>query len=34
MRLSFNADELAFQKEVRDWIAANSATRGGGGEPA
>ena len=23
MRLSFNADELAFQKEVRDWIAAN-----------
>jgi alkylation response protein AidB-like acyl-CoA dehydrogenase len=23
MRLSFNADELAFQKEVRDWITAN-----------
>jgi alkylation response protein AidB-like acyl-CoA dehydrogenase len=23
MRLSFNADELAFQKEVRDWIEAN-----------
>ncbi|HZX84465.1 MAG TPA: acyl-CoA dehydrogenase family protein [Reyranella sp.] len=23
MDLSFNADELAFQKEVRDWIAAN-----------
>src|SRR5262249_57338037 len=23
MRLSFNAEELAFQKEVRDWIAAN-----------
>ena len=23
MRLSFNADELAFQKEVRDWISAN-----------
>jgi alkylation response protein AidB-like acyl-CoA dehydrogenase len=23
MRLSFNADELAFQKEVRDWIAGN-----------
>ena len=23
MRLSFNADELAFQQEVRDWIAAN-----------
>ena len=26
MRLSFNADELAFQKEVRDWIAANMPT--------
>jgi alkylation response protein AidB-like acyl-CoA dehydrogenase len=23
MRLSFNQEELAFQKEVRDWIAAN-----------
>ena len=23
MDLAFNADELAFQKEVRDWIAAN-----------
>ena len=23
MRLSFNAEELAFQKEVRDWITAN-----------
>jgi alkylation response protein AidB-like acyl-CoA dehydrogenase len=23
MRLSFNADELSFQKDVRDWIAAN-----------
>jgi alkylation response protein AidB-like acyl-CoA dehydrogenase len=23
MRLSFNADEIAFQKEVRDWISAN-----------
>jgi alkylation response protein AidB-like acyl-CoA dehydrogenase len=23
MHLSFNAEELAFQKEVRDWIAAN-----------
>src|SRR3954464_11725948 len=26
MRLSFNADELAFQKEVRDWITANMPT--------
>ena len=26
MRLSFNADELAFQKEVRGWIAANMPT--------
>ena len=23
MDLAFNAEELAFQKEVRDWIAAN-----------
>jgi alkylation response protein AidB-like acyl-CoA dehydrogenase len=26
MRLSFNTEELAFQKEVRDWIAANMPT--------
>jgi alkylation response protein AidB-like acyl-CoA dehydrogenase len=26
MRLSFNAEELAFQKEVRDWITANMPT--------
>src|SRR5215470_8911668 len=23
MKLAFNAEELAFQKEVRDWITAN-----------
>jgi alkylation response protein AidB-like acyl-CoA dehydrogenase len=26
MRLAFNAEELAFQKEVRDWISANMPT--------
>ena len=26
MRLAFNDEELAFQKEVRDWIAANMPT--------
>jgi len=26
MDLAFNAEELAFQKEVRDWITANMPT--------